>query len=686
MSPEDLQIIGLGRQTRSRPGELLQGLDHARRRNSSTDPNLLLDEDPVNNLAPTEPSTPGTPESGESFLSTGHPRWSEDSLRFHGGELNNPGYCLDEPNSNNLHRVIGVDSLRLNTPGHWLQDARLEVVEEDQYNSATSGSSNSGTGSTVEYFPPLGDQTVHLPQPLAVSRMEQLIRDKYTIVSAAIMLCEDEELDTLDLNSVTQAYAEDLIMQSETGKRNMREAYAFLEANDPVTFTGQKKEELQKVKTTFVKFVKRGQKFLKEKEDAQVAALISKNNNKDGELFVKKSRVDNRKTKIVNNMQGLIDEFTKLGAVSPETDQHATKLFDKYTDIKTQTADLLKDASELSKDAIDINATEDAVLIDEIAQMLKDASLEAKETLMDVKDKFGLVPSSNIKSGSSDAKKPVFSGETGKEEQLDFYTFQDEFWKYIGTRSASSAEQLRILTQDCLIGRPKISCKNFKSVDEVFNLLKKRYGNPKIMFDTKLSEIRKLGACPPALVKQREWFESVHEKVEYLVELSEKFNLTSLLEHSGLSADIRAGLPKDLHKDLMDELTLHANEYDMVPLSVELKQVRSFLDKTIQTSTIHLNLSRAEKTEVKDEPKKVVVEVKADKKSVKKTYQTTSSPQAADGKRQQQPRGAVRGRGGQGGGVPRNTKTSSKSTPASGSKNKSSATPPSLSTGWKSLL
>ena len=679
VSPEDLQYVGTVRQTRSRPGELLQGLEHVhqtRRRNSSTDPNLLLGEDPVNSLAPTEPSTPSTPESGNSFLSTGDPRWSEDSLRFHGGELTDPGDSLDEPISNNFHRVIGVDSLRLDTPGHWLHNAQLEVVDEDQYNSATSGSSNSGTGSTIEYLMPTGDQTVHLPQPPLVTKMEQLVRDKYVMVSTANMLCEDEELDTLDLNSVTQGFVEDLIKQSEAGKRSMREAYAFLELNDPVSFTDQKKQELQKIKTTFVNFVKRGQIFLKEKEDAQAAAAISKNNNKQGEIFVKRSRVNNRKTKIVNNMQSLIDEFSKLGSISPETDQHATKLFDKYTDVKSQTTDILKDASELSKDAIDIDATEDAVIIDEIAQMLKDASLEAKEVLMDVKDKFGLVPSSNIKSSSSDAKKPIFSGETGKEEQLDFYTFQDEFWKYIGTRSASSAEQLRILTQDCLVGRPKISCKNFKSLDEVFTLLKKRYGNPKIMFDAKLTEIRKLGACPPALVKQREWFENVHEKVEYLVELSEKFNLTSLLEHSGLAAEIRAGLPKDLHKDLMDELTLQADEYDMVPLSVEFKQVRNFLDRTIQTSTIHLNLSQAEKTETKDEPKKVAVEVKTDKKPVKKTYQSTSSNQTADGQRQQQPRGAARGRGGRSGGVPRNTKTQPTTTPASGPKNKSPATPP----------
>ena len=387
----------------------------------------------------------------------------------------------------------------------------------------------------------------------------------------------------------------------------------------------------------------------------------------------------NRKEKIVNNMQCLIDEFSKLSTINPETDQHATKLFDKFTDVKTQTADILKDAIELSKDAIDINATEDAILIDEIAKLLKDASVEAKETLMDVKEKFGLVPSSNIKSGSSDAKKPIFSGETGKEDQLDFYTFQDDFWKYIGTRTASSAEQLRILTQDCLTGRPKISCKNFKTIDEVFVLLKKRYGNPKIMFDTKLGEIRKLGACPPALLKQREWFENVHEKVEYLVELAEKFNLISLLEHSGLSAEIRAGLPKELHKDLTDELTLQADEYDMVPLSVEFKQVRSFLDRTIQTSTIHLNLSRTEKAEVKEEPKKIVVEVKTDKKSSKKTYQSTSSNQQGDGQRQLQPRGGVRGRGGRGGGAPRNTKTT---TPASTpSKPKPTTTPPLTFTG-----
>ena len=595
VTPEDLDLIGIGRRTRSNPGNLLPGLgltEPPRRRTSSTDPNLLLDEDP-HVLAPTEPSTPGTPGSEESFLSTGDPRWSEESLNFHGGSFAEPG-------DNNLHRVIGVDSLRLRTPGHYIQDARLEIAEEDQYNSATSGSSNSGTGSTVEYFPPTGDTSVFVPNFSPISDMEQAIRDRHVAAATAKMLCEEEDLDDLDLTSVPQDYVEDLIKQSESGKRVLREAFAYLELNDPM-FTGDKKDELQKTKTTFINFVKRGQIFLRQKQDNVPAATYPQN--KQGEIFVKRTRVTNRKDKIVNNMQSLIDEFTKLCAISPETDQHAAKLLDKYTDFKSQTADLIKDANELSKDAIDINATDDAVIIDDMAQMLKDASVEAKETLMDVKDKFGLVPSSNIKSGSSDAKKPLFSGETSKEGQLDFYSFQDDFWKYIGTRTASSAEQLRILTQDCLVGRPKISCKNFKSIDEVFVHLKKRYGNPKIMFDTKLGEIRKLGACPPALIKQREWFENVHEKVEYLVELSEKFNLMSLLEHSGLSAEIRAGLPKDLHKDLTDELTLQADEYDMVPLSVEFKQVRSFLDRTIQTSTIHLNLSRSTKVEEKEDLK-----------------------------------------------------------------------------------
>ena len=75
-----------------------------------------------------------------------------------------------------------------------------------------------------------------------------------------------------------------------------------------------------------------------------LAATISLNKNKQGEIFVKQSRVTNRKEKIVNNMQCLIDEFSKLSTINPETDQHATKLFDKFTDVKTQTADILKDA------------------------------------------------------------------------------------------------------------------------------------------------------------------------------------------------------------------------------------------------------------------------------------------------------------------------------------------------------
>ena len=59
VTPEDLDLIGIGRRTRSNPGNLLPGLgltEPPRRRTSSTDPNLLLDEDP-HVLAPTEPST-----------------------------------------------------------------------------------------------------------------------------------------------------------------------------------------------------------------------------------------------------------------------------------------------------------------------------------------------------------------------------------------------------------------------------------------------------------------------------------------------------------------------------------------------------------------------------------------------------------------------------------------------------
>ena len=179
---------------------------------------------------------------------------------------------------------------------------------------------------------------------------------------------------------------------------------------------------------------------------------------KQSELLVKETRVANRKDKLVNNIQSLIDDFSNLKATVPETDQQATKLLDKFSDIKLQADDVIKDAKDLSKDATDINSTDQAVLIDDMVQQLKEASIEAKENLIAIKDKFGLVPSSGIKSGSSDAKKPLFCGDSSKQDQLDFYTFQDDFWKYIGTRTASSAEQLRILTQDCLTARPKTSC------------------------------------------------------------------------------------------------------------------------------------------------------------------------------------------------------------------------------------
>ena len=150
---------------------------------------------------------------------------------------------------------------------------------------------------------------------------------------------------------------------------------------------------------------------------------MSLNSSKQSELVVKQTRVTNRKDKLVNNMQSLIDDFGKLTVTVPETDLQATKLLDRFSDIKSQADDVIKDAKDLSKDATDINSTDQAVLIDDMEQQRKEATAEAKETLIDIKDKFGLVPSLGIKSGSSDAKKPSFSGDSSKEDQLDFYTY-----------------------------------------------------------------------------------------------------------------------------------------------------------------------------------------------------------------------------------------------------------------------
>ena len=620
--------------TRSQKVELVSGLDlnHRDRRHSSTDNNLLLDAEGSSSGSNTSVVTCYTPSSSVDT-------WDYDGLNLVG----------DEPDYTGSSKRCLSSSTLIQETAFVPPPINFGEIDGDDITFTTIVPSHQSS--------PISNRISPISRP--TSRMESAeIKSQYVSILTAKAMAEEEDLDTVDLLTLPGDYVKDLVKQSEDWKRELRKCVAFLELNDSENFSGNKKEEILKTKTTFVNFVKRGLLFLKDKENTQETLNVSLTQAKQSELLVKETRVANRKDKLVNNIQSLIDDFGKLNVTVPETDQQATKLLDKFSDIKLQADDVIKDAKDLSKDATDINSTDQAVLIDDMVQQLKEASIEAKENLIAIKDKFGLVPSSGIKSGSSDAKKPMFSGDSSKEDQLDFYTFQDDFWKYIGTRTASSAEQLRILTQDCLTGRPKTSCKNLKSVDEVFKLLKKRYGNPKTMFDNKLEEIKKLGACPFSLLKQREWFETVHEKVEFLVELCDKFELNSLLFHSGISADIRTNLPKDLLKDITDELTLHADEYDMVPLETEFKCVRSFIDRTIQTSTIHMNLSKPEPKV--EQVKKTPVEVKVDKKAVKKTYQSTSSPQVADGQRQRQPRGGGQVRDGQSGGAPRGNKTKPK--------------------------
>ena len=101
-------------------------------------------------------------------------------------------------------------------------------------------------------------------------------------------------------------------------------------------------------------------------------------------------------------------------------------------------------------------------------------------------------------------KAPSFSGDHKGD---DFYTFEKDWKEFAVQKHVSNAQLLRILLKESLSGPAQRTCRDMKTIDEVFVRLKRMYGNPRVLISAKMDEISKLKRCELLLLwaEQMPW-------------------------------------------------------------------------------------------------------------------------------------------------------------------------------------
>ena len=248
---------------------------------------------------------------------------------------------------------------------------------------------------------------------------------------------------------------------------------------------------------------------------------------------------------------------------------------------------------EAAKGEMEVLATE-AV---ENADNLRDAKQEAATNLKQARAKMGLLP------GQKDDSKlgvtlpvPVFSGDFS--DEMDFYTFKAKLEEYFDVAGAcSDAMKLVKLKSECLVAPAKTAVKEKKSYNEAMKALQDLYGEPKILFNAKEGEIRKMGKCPENHLERRTWFIEIKEKMENLLEITRKMKIQTKLYSSNIIEDIETRLRDEDLVELEREVYAYGVEnpsFDPDNKELRLVYLIEFVEMMIDKTTfaVRFRMSR----------------------------------------------------------------------------------------------
>ena len=357
-----------------------------------------------------------------------------------------------------------------------------------------------------------------------------------------------EDFYQVNVHNLRRAKLEKMVDKAEDIKEKLSDAMLEVEAlelprwdpGDSLLFKG--------IKKGFISFIREGEGLLRryEIDDAAKEAQPPP----DPSKLVKAARVTAHSEETLTELNDMLTTMKDLNAGRPNNEQEFLLHQEVVTETRSKVKSTLDDAKALISDATDAGLIDAAQKIDDAARSLRAEDKKAITDLMDQKSGFGILSGAS-RSQKSDVTPPKFSGDPA---QLDYYSFIHEWDLYCGSKVMSEAERFRVLTRTCLTGPAFNVAKRFTKVAEVIDHLKKIYGNPRYLFNIKIEEFRRVGACQGTEVKKMEWCVDIRSRMSNLHELSEKHGLLDKLYHSSMVGEIQASMSYSLVKDFKEEV------------------------------------------------------------------------------------------------------------------------------------
>ena len=371
-------------------------------------------------------------------------------------------------------------------------------------------------------------------------------------INAAVE-AEQTEYSQYDISKLTRSFLNLNMRDAVHHKENLAEAIAELvDIPDQAAIVERAKESKKKI----IAFIARVQEKLTDQpsdEDTSPGPFQEGRGANKIRTAFKKKRVMDYEATTLTSMDTIVSELEGLSITNTTTDLDYRVVVERLATASKRAETIIKDGSSLTNDALDAQLPRAAEALETGIRRVKDAQAEADTRVNETKQRLGVFGDSQLK--LTELKPPTFSGD--HDSGADFFSFKKEYLEYSATKSASQAQQLRILLKTCLTGAAANLCMELTSVEAVLAALEGHYGCARVLLTSRIQDFKTLGACPTqSAAKKRTWLIPANHKLKSIKKLAADHGLLNNLYFSGLLSEVRLALPwkvEELYKERLKD-------------------------------------------------------------------------------------------------------------------------------------
>ena len=400
-----------------------------------------------------------------------------------------------------------------------------------------------------------------------------------------IILLWDDQYKDITANDIMEFQYQPTISDLTDVLAELRDIQVYFEESPADEFTDASMTTL-----TDLRRDARALKNAIQQKGAQSGGSANTSNSSVAEVIARKTYSTMEPT-LRSTSDKLTEDLKDIRGALPDTTADFKRLEAKYSVLEEDLNVTIKQWQGLKLEAVTGKDTAAASHCVEWIQKLEDEKRLTVGSMRVTTRRMGFLPGqTTFNSTVANLSAPKFSGNLN--DKMDFFSFEDRLEEYFETiGSYNPSMKLLKLKTDCLVEPALHSIRDCLSYDSAMSELRKLFGQPRVLFTSRVAEIKKLGKCPDTPVQARTWAIEMANLLKNLILLAETYKIESMFDGSNLIKTVEDSLKlRDLYKfrDKLKDLRT-VDDFSLESRAKRAKYLLQFMDVIIDDASFDID-------------------------------------------------------------------------------------------------